>query len=291
MSQSNNHDRPMLGIVLMILAMMVIPLLDIFAKQLSEFYHPLQITWGRFVFNVIWVIPLLLWRKEKWWRMPNHPWVQILRGLGLVSATFFFFLAIKYNPIPNALALMFISPLVITLLSPFVLGETVGIRRLMATLVGFVGVIIVLQPTADEFQPTMIFALLSGFSYAMYILVTRKVSTSSSPLMTLFYTALVGAVAMTPALPAVWVMPDVEATIYLAAIGLLAAIGHFLVTLSCRMAPASLVAPFNYAEILAATLLSYLFFDYLPNAIVWLGIVIICGSGVYISLRELKAKS
>ena len=173
-----------------------------------------------------------------------------------------------------------------TLLSPFVLGETFGLRRLLATFFGFIGVLIVLQPNSDEFQPSLLYALIAGLSYALYILVTRKVSTTSSPLMTLFYTAVVGTVAITPWIPLVWVPIDSEALLLFAAIGLIAATGHFLVILSCQYAPASLVAPFNYTEIIVATMLSYLFFDYLPNPIVWLGIAIICVSGIYISLRE-----
>tara|TARA_B110000902_G_scaffold202627_1_gene230166 strand:- start:467 stop:823 length:357 start_codon:yes stop_codon:yes gene_type:complete len=106
--------------------------------------------------------------------------------------------------------------------------------------------------------------------------------------MTLFYTAVVGTVAITPWVPMIWVPADSEAILLFASIGLIAATGHFLVILSCQYAPASLVAPFNYTEIIVATMLSYVFFDYLPAAIVWLGIAIICASGIYISLREIK---
>jgi len=285
-----SHDRPMLGIGLMIMGMMVIPIMDILAKTLAAQYPVLQITWGRFIFNVIWLIPFLIWRKEKWWVVPKHPWIQIFRGLCLLSSTFFFFLSIKSNPIPNALALLFVSPLIVTLLSPFILGETFGLRRLLATLFGFAGVLIVLQPNSDEFQPSLLYALIAGMSYALYILVTRKVSTSSSPLMTLFYTAVVGSVAITPWVSLVWVPVDSEAILMFAAIGMIAATGHFLLILSCQYAPASLVAPFNYTEIIVATMLSYLFFDYLPNAVVWLGISIICVSGIYISLREISQR-
>jgi drug/metabolite transporter (DMT)-like permease len=288
MTKPPRHDRPLLGILLMVLAMMVIPLLDIFAKILADDYPVLQITWGRFIFNVIWLIPLLLLRREQYWRLPLHPWIQILRGLCLLSSTFFFFLCIKTNPIPNALALLFVSPLIVTLLSPIVLGEKFGLKRLLATLCGFGGVLVVLQPNSGEFQPSLLYALAAGFSYALYILLTRKVSTTSSPLMTLFYTALVGTVAISPWVPGVWVTPDSEAILTSAAIGLIAATGHFLVILSCQYAPASTVSPFNYTEIIGATMLSYLFFGYLPNAIVWLGITIICASGIYISVREIR---
>jgi drug/metabolite transporter (DMT)-like permease len=274
----------------MIIGMMVIPIMDILAKMLAAQFPVLQIVWGRFIFNVIWLIPFLIWRKEKWWVVPKHPWIQLFRGLCLLSSTFFFFLCIKFNPIPNALALLFVSPLIVTLLSPFILGETFGLKRLLATLFGFAGVLIVLQPNSDQFQPSLLYALIAGLSYALYILVTRKVSTSSSPLMTLFYTAVVGTVVVTPWVPLVWVPIDSGALLIFAAIGMIAATGHFLVILSCQYAPASLVAPFNYTEIIVATMLSYLFFDYLPSAVVWIGIAIICVSGIYISLREISQR-
>jgi drug/metabolite transporter (DMT)-like permease len=203
-------------------------------------------------------------------------------------ATLFFFLCIQTNPIPNALALLFISPLVVTLLSPLVLGEAFGIRRLLATIVGFIGVLVVLQPNSTDFQPSLLYALLAGTSYAFYILITRKVSTSSSPLMTLLYTAIVGCAALIPWIIPVWTTPDGDALILMAAMGLIATAGHYLVILSCHYAPASLVSPFNYTEIIGATILSYLFFNYLPDHLTWLGILIICSSGIYISLREIK---
>lgn len=282
------NDRPLLGIGLMVLAMLIIPGLDICAKYLSDNYHVLQVTWSRFAFNILWLIPFLLWGRERWWRLPKHPWIHITRGICLLLATLFFFLCIQTNPIPNALALLFISPLVVTLLSPIILGEPFGIRRLVATLCGFVGVVIALQPNSAEFQPTLFYALLAGISYAFYILVTRKVSTSSSAMMTLFYTAIVGCIALGPWIVPVWQTPDVDALILVSGMGLIAALAHCLVILSCQFAAASLVSPFNYTEIIGATLLSYLFFDYLPDQLTWLGILIICGSGLYISLREIQ---
>lgn len=281
-------DRPLLGIGLMIIAMLIIPGLDICARLLSEQYHVLQVTWSRFAFSLIWIIPCLLWRRERIWRMPKHPWIQIVRGLCLLLATLFFFRSIQTNPIPNALALLFISPLIVTLLSPIILGEAFGIRRFIATIVGFIGVLVVLQPTSEAFQPSLLYALLSGLCYAFYILITRKVSTSSSPLMTLLYTAIVGSVALAPAIIPVWQTPDTNALILMTAMGLIATAGHYFVILACQLAPASIVSPFNYTEIIGATILSYIFFDYLPDYLTWLGIVIICGSGIYISLREIK---
>ena len=274
--------------MLMVAAMLIIPALDICAKLLSEHFHVLQVTWSRFVFNLLWLIPLILLRREKWWRLPRHPWIQIFRGLCLLMSTLFFFLCIKTNPIPNALSLLFISPLIVALLSPLILGETFGARLFIATIFGFIGVLIVLQPNSSEFQPSILYAMLAGSSYALYILVTRKVSTSSSPLMTLLYTSVVGTIALVPWIPAVWITPDIGALVIMSTMGLIAATAHYLIILACQYAPASKISPFNYVEIIGATFLSYLFFDYLPGYIVWVGIFIICASGIYISMLEIS---
>lgn len=271
--------------------MLLIPGLDICAKLLSEQFHILQVTWIRFVFNAAWLLPFLVFSREKCWALPENPWSQLFRGLCLLMSTLFFFLCIKTNPIPNALALLFISPLIVTLLSPLILGEIFGIRRFIATIFGFIGALIVLQPTGSNFQPSLLFAMLAGLCYALYIIVTRKVSSSSAPLMTLFYTSMVGIVMLIPWMPAVWITPDSRALILMSAMGLFAAMSHYLIILSCHYAPASLVSPFNYIEIISAAIFSYLIFGYFPQAVTWVGIAIICGSGIYISIREIRNRS
>ena len=111
------------GIALMIAAMTVVPMLDVIAKILSESYPVMQISWARFAFHTLWLLPLLYWKKLRWWRMPKQPSFHLLRSLMLTLATLFFFTAIKTNPIPNALTLLFVSPLIVAMLAPFVLGE------------------------------------------------------------------------------------------------------------------------------------------------------------------------
>ena len=111
------------GIALMLGAMSVVPMLDVIAKILSESYPVIQVSWARFAFHTLWLLPLLYWKKLCWWRMPTQPGFHLLRSLMLTLATLFFFTAIKTNPIPNALTLLFVSPLVVAMLAPFVLGE------------------------------------------------------------------------------------------------------------------------------------------------------------------------
>lgn len=286
MSANHQSDRPILGIGLMILAMMIIPNLDIFAKLLSDKFHVLQITWVRFLFNTLWLLPLLFFSSEPVFRLPRRPGIHLLRSLFLLLSTLFFFLGIQSNPIPNVLSLLFVAPLVVVMLSPWLLGETFSLSRLLASLVGFAGVLIILQPGGSEFEATLLFGLAAGFCYASYIISTRKLSTSSGPLMTLFYTAVFGTAVLLPFLPTVWITPTAADWWQMSAMGFFAAAGHFFIIWACRFADASLISPFNYTEIIGATLLSYLVFSTLPSATTWLGTAVICGSGIYISVNE-----
>ena len=179
------------GIALMLGAMSVVPMLDVIAKILSESYPVMQISWARFAFHTLWLLPLLFWQRLRWWRMPKQPSFHLLRSLMLTLATLFFFTAIKTNPIPNALTLLFVSPLIVAMLAPFVLGERFDIFIGIGVLIGFIGVIIVLQPDTDQFKPSLLYALVAGFCYALYIITTRKLSLSGPPLLTLFYLSLI----------------------------------------------------------------------------------------------------
>lgn len=281
-------DRPLLGIGMMVLAMLLIPPLDVCAKYLSQDYPVMQVVWARYIFHFLWLLPLLTLRRKRWWKIPEHVNTHIVRSLLLLLSTLFFFIAIKNNPIPNALALLFVSPLIVTGIAPIFLGERFQLNRAIAALFGFVGVLIVLQPTTDAFNITILFAILAGAAYAFYIMTTRKVSNVLSPLITLLYTAIVGTVVMSIIVPFFWTMPTAQGWLIMAMMGAFAAIGHFLIILACEFASASLVAPFNYVEIVGATLVSFMVFGYFPNLLVWLGIAIICASGVYISIFEYR---
>lgn len=284
-----NQQRPLLGIGLMILGMMLVPLLDACAKVLSQDYPVLEITWARFMFHFLWLLPLVHWKRLPWWKMPTAPGTQLVRSLFLTFATLMFFLSIKDNPIPNALALLFISPLVVTLLAPVALGERFDWKQAGAAVVGFIGVLVVLRPTSDAFQPSVLFALGAGISYACYLMATRKLANRSAPLLTLFYTSIAGVVLLSLLVPAVWITPDAKGWGLMALMGLFAAAGHYMIIRACEYASASLLAPFNYTEIIGATSVSYLLFGYFPDAMVWLGIAIISLSGIYVSMLEYRS--
>jgi drug/metabolite transporter (DMT)-like permease len=284
----NQKSNPLIGMGLMMLAMVLVPVLDLFAKLLSVDYAVIQVTWARFVFHGLWLLPLLAWKGVVWWRIPKQPMYQMLRSLMLTITTVAFFYAIKDNPIPTALTLLFVSPLIVAIVAPIWLGESFDTPRGIAVVLGFVGVVVVLRPTADSFSPTILWALVAGVGYAFYIMFTRKLSASGPPLLTLFYTAVGGVIVLTPLVGSVWTTPDLTGVAMMASMGLFAAMGHFLIIMACEYATASQLSPFNYFEIVAATAISYFAFDFFPDMYVWVGIAIICTSGAYVSWRELQ---
>ncbi|HSS64493.1 MAG TPA: DMT family transporter [Gammaproteobacteria bacterium] len=277
---------PVIGIALMLAAMAVVPLMDGVAKHLSATFPVLQVVWARYFFHLLILLPVVLWRHGASALLLRNPWLQLIRGGFLLGSTILFFAAIAVMPIADALALVFVAPLVVTALSPVFLGERVGLRRWTAVSVGFVGVLVIVRPGLNAFHPGMLLALGAGTVYAFYRLATRKLSGSAPPLVTLVYTALLGAVVMSAVAPAVWAPPGTRDLLWMVLMGALAAGGHFLVIKSFEHAEASLLAPLGYSEIVMATLVGYLAFGDFPDAWTWAGIAIVIASGVYVSTRE-----
>ncbi len=278
--------RPLLGVVLVVAGFQVLSVMDGVAKYLSQDYGVAQIAWGRFFFHVCAIAPVVLWRYGYRALWPRQPRLQLARSCLQLAATVFFFGAIGFIPIVDAVAMVFISPLVVTLLSPWVLGETVGPRRIAAVLVGLGGVLLVLRPGGEVFHWASLLALGAGISFGGFLLLTRKISGNAPVAVTLTFTGLVGAIATSVALPFVWQPMSLAAFALLVSLGVLAAVGHLAIIRAYECAPAALLAPYGYSEIVMATLIGYLAFGDFPDALAWAGIAVIVGSGIYIWFRE-----
>lgn len=278
--------RPLTGLLLMLGAMVVLPIMDGFAKDLSS-RHPVgQVVWARYLFHLLAMLPIVLWRFGPRSLWPRRVGVQVVRSGLLLGATVLFFAAIAQMALATALALFFVSPLVVTLLGPAVLGEQVGWRRWLAVLIGFAGVLVILRPGGGVFQPAALLALGAGVVHGLYLLATRKLAGSAPPLVTLGYTALVGAVVMSLVMVFRWSQPTPRDLAQMVLLGVLAALGHFLLIKAFDHAPATWLAPLGYSEIVTSTLVGLVAFGEFPDGWTWLGITIIIGSGVFISLRE-----
>ena len=276
----------MKAIIFSLLGWMFLPVMDGFAKYLSDDLPILQITWARYFFTVAFVLPIMLlfYKKQLVWS--DKPKLQIFRGLILLSANICFFYAISVISLAKALTLAFIAPLIVTAFSPILLGEKVGFRRWTAVAVGFIGSLIVIRPGFLEFNLASMAALATGFFYGFYLIITRKLSTSDNPLLTLLITGMVGALLVSLIIPFYWVKPSLNQWSLMAGIGVFACIGHLFLILSLKYADASKLAPLGYTEIIPNVIIGYYFFSELPDNWTYLGLFIIILSGLYISRRE-----
>ena len=276
----------MKAIIFSLLGWMFLPVMDGFAKYLSDDLPILQITWARYFFTVAFVFPIMLFFYKKQLVWSDKPKLQIFRGLILLSANICFFYAISVISLAKALTLAFIAPLIVTAFSPILLGEKVGFRRWTAVAVGFIGSLIVIRPGFLEFNLASMAALATGFFYGFYLIITRKLSTSDNPLLTLLITGMVGALLVSLIIPFYWVKPSLNQWSLMAGIGVFACIGHLFLILSLKYADASKLAPLGYTEIIPNVIIGYYFFNELPDNWTYLGLFIIVLSGLYISRRE-----
>ena len=276
----------MKAIIFNLLAWVMLPIMDGFAKYLSAELPVLQITWARYFFTVVFIFPLMLFFFKKYLVWTDKPKLQLIRGLILLTANISFFYSISVISLPKALTLAFVAPLVVTAFSPFFLGESVGYRRWTAVVIGFIGSLVVIRPGFVEINLASLAALGTGIMYGFYLIITRKLSTSDNPLLTLLLTGVVGAIIATTFMPFVWVSPTLNQWSIMAAIGLFACIGHLFIILSLKYADASKLAPFSYFEIVTNIIIAYYFFGDFPDSWTFLGLFIIVFSGIYISRRE-----
>jgi len=275
------------GIALICLAMILFSLLDTSAKFASAYVPTLEVVWARYAFSVVFAIIFL----RSWARpadyLTRRPLMQTLRAVFLLGSTVLNFLAIRYLQLAETAAITFAAPLLVTALSGPILGEWPGPRRWAAVVVGFVGVLIIVQPEPGAFQPAALYSVAAAFCYAGYALTTRTLSATETPAGMLVYGSLLAVVVLTPALPAVGeIPPDWLVAAALVATGLFGAIGHFCLIHANRLAPAPVLAPFQYTQILWMPILGYLVFNDIPGMATLIGAAVVVASGLYILYRE-----
>ena len=273
-----------------LLGWMILPVMDGFAKYLSSDLPVLQITWARYFFTVAFILPIMFFFYNKQLTWSDKPKLQILRGLILLCANICFFYAISIISLAKALTLAFVAPLIVTAFSPMFLGEKVGVRRWTAVIIGFIGSLVVIRPGFLEINLASLAALGTGIMYGFYLIITRKLSTSDNPLLTLLLTGLVGGVIVSFIVPFIWIKPTLNQWSMMAGIGVFACIGHLFLILSLKYADASKLAPLGYTEIIPNVIIGYYFFGNFPDNWTFLGLFIIVISGIYISRREVAIK-
>ncbi|MFO1202956.1 MAG: DMT family transporter [Tabrizicola sp.] len=284
--------RPLLGIGFMLAAMAILPVIDVFAKKLGQAGMPILIVvWARALFGGLMTLPFALRAEGARAFRPAQPLRQLARAILLFGATFLFFNALKYLPIADALAIFFVNPLVIVILSALALHERVGPRRWAAVAVGFLGTLIIIRPGMVEVNPGTFFAIGSGVALGAYFVLTRAMAGAADAIVLNFQTSAIGAGLMTLALPMLWQPPSPVQWLMLASLGVIATLGHVLITKAYEHGEASLLAPLAFTEIVMATILGWWFFGDLPDRWTVLGVAILIASAIYISIRERRAKA
>jgi drug/metabolite transporter (DMT)-like permease len=279
--------HPLAGIGLMLMAMAILPLIDVLAKKLGAAGLPiLLVVWARAVFGSLTVLPFALRAAGPAAFRPDRPLHHLARALLLFAATFLFFLSLKSLPIADALAIFFVNPLIVTVLSALVLGETVGPRRRIALAAGFVGTLIIIRPGMVPLNPGTLLALGAGAALASYFVLTRQIAGRANAMVLTFQTNAIGAIILTLVLPLVWVTPLPQHWPMLIGIGIIATAGHVLITRAYEHAEASLLAPLAFTEIITATLFGWHFFGDLSDLYTFLGVSILVGSALFISFGE-----
>ena len=286
------------AMVMMIAAMLMLPGIDAIAKWLSGSVSSGQVTWSRFFFQIILMSPLLLKTRGPWFTPALA--LHAARGSLIAFATLFFFSGLAYLPLADAIAIFFIEPLLVTLLSALFFKEAIHWRRISAISLGFVGALIIIRPTFSEVGFAALYPVAAAFCFSFYIVLTRKLVRHEDPIRLQFFAGIFGCLVMSIALTygtargvailtATW--PTTDHWLLLGALGLIATVCHLLVVYAYRLASIGILAPFQYVEIIGATILGLVIFDEFPDTVTWLGVAIIVGSGMYVFHREAKLAS
>lgn len=298
MSQEQSPQNPLQGMGIMAGAMVVLPAMDAIAKYMATFeaMSPGQVTFYRFFFQVACTLPILF-AVFRWKALSaKRPWMNLLRGALHGAASLLFFVAVKYMPLADVFAIYFVEPFMLTALSALFLGDTVGWRRWMAIVVGFGGAMIVIQPSYEIFGLKALLPVCCAFLFSLYLFLNRAIGEADSPLTMQTMAGFGGTLFMGAALLGgnALAIPDFEMSLPSSTLGLflllilgtISGYAHMLVVRAFRLAPLSLLAPFQYFEIISATVLGYALFDDFPNFSKWIGIFIIVASGLFIIWRE-----
>lgn len=286
------------GLVFGIIGALLLPGMDAFAKLLGqgEIMSPGQLTFFRFLIQMIASGIFLVYIGGMAALRIERFWINFLRGALLGVASLIFFVSIKYMPLPDAIAVFFVEPLILTALSFIVLREPVGWRRVLAVIIGFIGALLVVRPGYDAFGPVALMPLATAFLFAIYMLLNRVAGARDKAMVMQVVSGLGGSVVLALFLVfGTWFEvgdltisfnTDLNVWGLVFVMAMFGLVGHYLFVRALQIAPASLIAPLQYLEIVSATAFGWFMFGEFPDALRWLGIAIIVASGLYVFRRE-----
>ncbi|MBT3556281.1 MAG: DMT family transporter [Rhodospirillales bacterium] len=298
------EQRPLAGILFLLLGTTVFPLQDVIIKTLSTDYAVHQIVFLRGLFAAP-VVLFIVWVTGDMRDMRiGSFWLQMIKAAGGFTSYFVYYMALAAIGMAETSAITFSTPLFVTVMAIFFLSEKIGLQRWLAVIMGLVGVVVVIQPGASVFEPAAVLALLAAVFYASSIIATRKLGNRSNggttTLFTLVFFIIAGGIVglifqgqeTTSTHPSLqflyraWFWPEGSEWLYFIALGVISGVGFYALTQAYRIADASVVTPFEYTYILWTVLWGYVFFGALPAMTTWIGLILIVGSGLFIVYRE-----
>jgi drug/metabolite transporter (DMT)-like permease len=281
------HRDRLTGIALMCGAVVLFAFNDTAAKYLNGHMHTVQVVWARYMAAFALAIILLNPTRNPQVMRTRRPWLQLGRSALLLASTVLNFFALRYLQLDEAVSIIFCTPFIVAALGGPMLGEWIGWRRWTAIVVGFAGILLVTRPGAGGIHPAALLVVGAAICYALYSISTRVLARSDSDATTNFYSNLVGAAAITVAMPFYWTSQGDPLVIALmCSMGLFSGFGHFLLVRAHRLTPAGVLAPFIYTEIVWMIALGFLVFGDVPSRWTLAGAAIVILSGLYLLYRE-----
>ncbi|WP_248306798.1 DMT family transporter [Bosea sp. AAP35] len=268
-------------------AVLFFALLDASAKWLSDHMDPVQAVFARYAGSMVLVLMLLNPWSHPGVLRTKRPVLQGVRSLLLLGSTILNFIAIKYLQLAETVSIMFAGPLLVALVAGPLLGEWPGPRRLAAIAVGFLGVLVITRPGFGGMHPAAILSVFGCICYSFYALATRQLAAFDPPETTMVYSGVAGTIGMLPLIPFFWTTPQSPLVwAIMLGTGLLGGFGHWLLILAHRLAPATVLAPFIYSQIVWMILLGWFVFGQFPDRWTFVGAGIVIASGLYLLYRE-----
>ena len=283
---SAKRDLPLLGISLITLAMALFVVKDSFAKFIVQDVPPAQIIWMQQAGVFILAAVATIWRHGYKALRPSPAGWQLLRGVSCVGGIGALYWSLYYIPLADATAVASVSPALVALLSPLLLGERIGMRRGIAVLIGLAGVVVILKPGFGGRSEGYLIALAAGVGMTLFYIGNRRLAGLHPPIATVAHNGLYGMLVLAPVMPFIWVDPVAQYGLYTAAFLTFSISGQSILVSAFLFAPAFVLAPYQYTYILFAIIAGYVVFSTIPDAAVWTGIFLITASGIYIAFRE-----
>lgn len=280
--------RPLLGILLILTATLLLACHDGLAKHLTAGNPLLVVIWGRYMMQTLLLLAVFGPSMRGGLVRTGRPLAQLARGLSLVAISLLFVTGLRYIPLAEATAVIFLTPVLVTLASAW-LGEPIRRGHWVAVGLGLAGVLVIVRPGGALFTPAILFPLAAALCFTVYQILTRRLGGTDHAVTSNFLTALIGSVTLGTVLPFQWQAPSLVDGLSIVLLGLLATVAHLLLTHAFRFASAATLAPFTYAQIAFAGLVSLVAFGHAPDATALLGMAIIASSGLYMAYLQRQA--